>query len=42
MGDNRPASSDSRVWGVLPKDLIVGRAFLRLSPLIKLIFSQQV
>jgi len=32
MGDNRPASSDSRVWGPLPKDLIVGRAFLRLFP----------
>lgn len=32
MGDNRPASSDSRVWGSLPKDLIVGRAFLRLYP----------
>ncbi len=33
MGDNRPYSSDSRVWGVLPRENIVGRAFLRLLPL---------
>ncbi|MEX2405612.1 MAG: signal peptidase I [Candidatus Paceibacterota bacterium] len=32
MGDNRRASSDSRVWGPLPRDNIVGRAFLRLLP----------
>ncbi|MFH0846369.1 MAG: signal peptidase I [Patescibacteria group bacterium] len=32
LGDNRAASSDSRVWGVLPEELIVGRAFLRLFP----------
>jgi signal peptidase I len=32
MGDNRDASSDSRMWGVLNKDKIVGRAFLRLFP----------
>ncbi len=32
MGDNRPASSDSRIWGPLSRDLIVGRAFLRLLP----------
>lgn len=32
MGDNRPASSDSRIWGPLPEDLIVGRALLRLLP----------
>lgn len=32
MGDNRPRSSDSRVWGALPKDLIMGRAFVRLLP----------
>ena len=32
MGDNRPESSDSRIWGVLPRANIVGRAFLRLLP----------
>lgn len=32
MGDNRDHSSDSRVWGVLSRDEIVGRAFLRLLP----------
>lgn len=35
MGDNRPASSDSRVWGPLPKNMIVGRAFLRILPVKK-------
>ncbi len=33
MGDNRQASSDSRSWGVLERDLIVGKTFLRLFPL---------
>jgi signal peptidase I len=33
MGDNRNASSDSRAWGVLQRDRIVGRAFVRLFPL---------
>ena len=35
MGDNCDASSDSRAWGVLQRDHIVGRAFLRLFPLTK-------
>ena len=33
MGDNRGASSDSRVWGPLNKKYIIGRAFVRLLPL---------
>lgn len=32
MGDNRPRSSDSRVWGALPREDIMGRAFFRLLP----------
>lgn len=33
MGDNRPASSDSRYWGAVPKENIVGKAFVRLLPI---------
>lgn len=36
MGDNRMVSSDSRVWGALPKEDIVGRPVARLMPLAKL------
>lgn len=33
MGDNRLVSSDSRVWGLLDKSFIKGKAFTRLFPL---------
>lgn len=36
LGDNRAASSDSRQWGILRKDEIVGRALVRAWPLTKL------
>ena len=32
LGDNRPRSSDSRVWGALPKGDIVGRVWVRAWP----------
>lgn len=33
MGDNRRDSRDSRVFGPLPEDLIIGRAFVKVWPL---------
>lgn len=33
MGDNRSESSDSRVWGLMPKENLIGRALVRLLPL---------
>jgi len=33
MGDNRPDSQDSRFFGPIEHDLIVGRAFVRYFPL---------
>ncbi|MDO8511971.1 MAG: signal peptidase I [bacterium] len=33
LGDNREHSSDSRFWGAVPRNLIVGRAWLRLFPI---------
>ncbi len=36
MGDNRNGSSDSRYWGVVKKELLIGRAFLRLLPINKI------
>lgn len=33
MGDNRPVSDDSRAWGFVPKDYIVGKASVVFWPL---------
>ncbi len=32
LGDNRPSSSDSRRWGTLPKEDIIGRVYIRAWP----------
>jgi len=32
MGDNRPASGDSRFWGPVPREWIIGRAFATYWP----------
>ena len=32
LGDNRTASSDSRSWGTLPRENIIGKVFLRVWP----------
>ncbi len=33
LGDNRGASADSRLWGTLKRELIVGRPLIRLFPI---------
>lgn len=42
LGDNRLASSDSRVWGILPKEDIVGKVWLRVFPLANFGFTKSV
>lgn len=36
MGDNRNASSDSRFWGAVPRNLLIGKVFIRLFPVNKI------
>lgn len=36
MGDNRAGSSDSRAWGPVPKNYIIGRPVIRLLPFDKI------
>lgn len=38
LGDNRNASSDSRNWGVLPRENIIGKAWIRAWPVDKFEF----
>ena len=40
MGDNRPQSQDSRFFGPIDRDLIVGRAWLRYFPLDRIGFME--
>lgn len=42
LGDNRSQSTDSRVFGAIKKESIIGRAWVRYWPLPKLSFVQQV
>lgn len=40
LGDNRPASSDSRSWGALGRDEVIGRVWIRAFPVDRMtIFS---
>ncbi len=32
MGDNRPSSADSHIWGFLPEKNVIGKAFLVILP----------
>lgn len=38
MGDNQPASCDSRYWGTIPRSSIIGKAFIRIWPLSRIGF----
>ncbi|MFH0755622.1 MAG: signal peptidase I [bacterium] len=39
MGDNRHNSSDSRLWGILPRKNIIGKSDIRLFPINKISIS---
>jgi len=39
LGDNRHNSSDSRLWGILPRENIVGKTYVRLFPFNEISFS---
>jgi len=36
LGDNRQYSYDSRIWGIVPRSDIIGKAFLRILPITSL------
>lgn len=38
LGDNRSFSSDSRIWGTVPENLVIGEVLLRAWPVDKLAF----
>ncbi len=40
LGDNRLFSSDSRTWGVLPRENIIGKVFFRALPINNLAFIE--
>ncbi len=42
LGDNRLHSSDSRRWGILPRDFIIGKVFVRAWPLDEIKYFPQV
>jgi hypothetical protein len=41
MGDNRTVSEDSRIFGPITRDSIIGRAWLRYFPLDRIGFIQR-
>ncbi len=41
LGDNRLASSDSRVWGILPEEDIIGKVWVRVFPITSFGFSEK-